>query len=160
MSPNKFQCTRCAKNYIYKSGLTAHIKSKHPLGRINSNQNDNSVAAAAPRIVHNLINIGTQELERLLSEEQELVDAADEMEHNIDINESMVNWYNMNLCSSFSNTGEFASRAASVVQVKDCEDCKVSSITFNKQRELLMKQDKKLEEFHKKQKQVMKRQSS
>ena len=101
MSPNKFQCTRCAKNYIYRSGLTAHIKRKHPLGRINSNQNDNSVAAAAPRIVHNLINIGTQELERLLSEEQELVDAADEMEHNIDINESMVNWYNMNLCSSF-----------------------------------------------------------
>ena len=66
----------------------------------------------------------------------------------------MVNWYNMNLCSSFTNTGEFASRAASVVQVKDCEDCKVSSITFNKQRELLMKQDKKLEEFHKKPKQV------
>ena len=153
---NKYNCTRCPKDYIYKSGLSAHIKTKHPLPshppKPAKKTKPTAGAAATPRVVHDLINIGTQDLERLLEEEQELYDNSEEFEQNVGINESMVEWYNVNLHSSFSNTGEFASRAASVIQVKDCKDCKVNSKTFNKQRELLMKQEKKLEECHKKQK--------
>ena len=66
----------------------------------------------------------------------------------------MVNWYNVNFHSSFTNTGEFASRGSLVLPVRDCENCKVNSEIFEKQREILMKQDKKLMEFQNKQKET------
>ena len=31
MSDNQFKCTGCSKSYVYKTGLTAHIKNKHPI---------------------------------------------------------------------------------------------------------------------------------
>ena len=62
------------------------------------------------------------------------------------VNASMVDWYNVNFESSFSNIGEFAVRTDVVIQDKNCEDCKVSSKTFDKQRELLAKQDKQLQD--------------
>ena len=152
MSLKKFQCTRCSQNYVYKTGLTAHIKRKHPLQDAQKRKNQPSRLVPPPRIVNDLISIDTQELENLLQEEQGIYEAANEAEHNIGINESMVNWYDVNFQSSFTNTGEFAGRGGSVLPVSDCEECKVNSLTFEKQRELLMKQDKKLEEFQMKQK--------
>ena len=38
MSENQFKCTRCTKSYVYKTGLTAHIKNKHPLGGPSTNK--------------------------------------------------------------------------------------------------------------------------
>ena len=64
----------------------------------------------------------------------------------------MVDWFNVNFQSSFSNTGEFTNRTASVVSPKSCEDCKVSAITFENQRKILLKQDSQIQESHKKQK--------
>ena len=102
--------------------------------------------SASPLIVQDLININTQELEALLDDEQEFYETVEEFEHNVGVNNSMVDWYNVNFESSFSNTGEFANRAAVVPQQMNCEDCKVNSTTFDKQRELLAKQDKQLQD--------------
>ena len=94
----------------------------------------------------------TQELEDHLEEEQEFYEAVEEIEHNLGVNASMVDWYNVNFESSFSNTGEFTNRAAVVPQTVSCDDCKVNSTTFEKQRELLLKQDKQIQESHRIQK--------
>ena len=107
---------------------------------------------SSPLIVQDLISINTQELECLLEDEQEFFEAAESFEHDVGVNESMVDWYNVNFESSFSNTGEFANRAAVVIQPPNCEDCKVNSKTFDKQRELLVKQDKQLQDGHRTQK--------
>ena len=101
---------------------------------------------ASPLIVHDLISINTQELEIFLEEEQEFYEAVEEFEHNVGVNESMVDWFNMNFESSFVNTGEFAKRKPVVIQSGNCEDCKSSSSIFDKQRELLLKQDKQIQE--------------
>ena len=101
---------------------------------------------ASPLIVHDLISINTQEVEIFLEEEQEFFEAVEELEHNVGVNESMVDWFNMNFESSFVNTGEFAKRTSVVIQSANCEDCKSSSKFFEKQRELLLKQDKQIQE--------------
>ena len=155
---SKWQCTRCNKNYQYKGGLSAHIRRKHPVGApINPKKkteapkpNDSNLPN--PTIVNDLISMNTQDLEALLKEEQEYYDAAEEIEHNIGINDSMVDWFNVNFQSSFSNTGEFTSRTASVISPKSCEDCKVSAITFENQRKIILKQDSQIQESHKTQK--------
>ena len=93
---SKWQCTRCNKNYQYKGGLSAHIRRKHPVGApINPKKkteapkpNDSNLPN--PTIVNDLISMNTQDLEALLEEEQEYYDAAEEIEHNIGINDSMV----------------------------------------------------------------------
>ena len=157
---SKWQCTRCNKNYQYKGGLTAHIRRKHPVGalinpKINPKKKTNATQpndSNPPNPIIDLISMNTQDLEHLLEEEQEFYDAADEMEHNMGINESMVDWFNVNFQSSFSNTGEFTSRTASVISPKTCEDCKVSAITFENQRKILVKQDSQIQENHKTQK--------
>ena len=82
MSLNKFQCTRCSQDYVYKSGLTAHIKRKHPLKPDSKKKNQPS-KPSPPTIVNDLISIDTQELEALLQEEQGIYEAAEEMEHNV-----------------------------------------------------------------------------
>ena len=64
----------------------------------------------------------------------------------------MVDWYNLNFESDFSNTGEFANRTDVVIQQVNCDDCKVNSTTFDKQRQLLVKQDKQIQDSHKTQK--------
>ena len=68
-------------------------------------------------------------METLLQEEQGICEAAEEMEHNVGINESMVNWYDINFHSSFTNTAEFASRGN--LLARDCENCKVNSNQWN-----------------------------
>ena len=147
---SKWQCTRCSKNYQYKGGLTAHIKRKHPISEETTKKNKTSKKSVSspvtPLIVHDLISINTQELESLLEEEQEYYEAVEKFEHGVVINDIMVDWFNVNFQSSFSNTGEFDQRQVVVVQPSNCEDCKVSSVTFEKQRELLLKQDKLIQD--------------
>ena len=156
MAQKNFQCTRCKKSFVYKTGLTAHIKRIHPLQPVSKKNNKTTTSEKSspinPRIVQDLINIDTQDLEDILKDEQEFYDAAEEIEHNIGVNQSMVDWYDVNFSSSFSNTGEFANRISTVLPQRDCEDYKLNSQTFEKQRELLMKQDKKIVDFQTKHK--------
>ena len=60
----------------------------------------------------------------------------------------MLDWFDVNFQSSFVNTAEFANRAAPVIQPKNCEECKDNSNLFEKQRQLLMKQDNQIQEGH------------
>ena len=157
MSQKKFQCTRCIKSYIYKGGLTAHILRKHPLrtGATKKNTNPRNPAqkkSPVPKTVTDLVSIDTQELENMLDKEQEWFEAVEELEHDVGINENMVNWYDINFQSSFSNTGEFSNRTATVILPNHCKDCKDSAKTFEKQRELLQKQDRQLQDSYKTQK--------
>ena len=158
MADNKYECTRCTKSYIYKSGLTAHIRRKHPLPA-QPKKNTKVIKPQAPRVTAQNVpapepvvqanHLDTQEIDNLLDDKDEFYNAVEELEHNVGINESMVNWYGVNFQSSFSNTGEFAQRTAPMIQpISNCEECKVSAITFEKQRDLLMKQDKTIQESH------------
>ena len=150
MASKSYQCTRCSNSYIYKGGLTAHIRRKHPLPvepkRKGKASKPDAPVTVSPLIVQDLISINTQELESLHEDEEEFFEAAEHLEHDVGVNASMVDWYNVNFESSFSNTGEFAKRTSVVIQDSNCEDCKVSSKTFDKQRELLAKQDKQLQD--------------
>ena len=117
MSPKMFHCTRCAKEYVHKSGLTAHIKLKHPLG-VKAAQNEKKKqtkkpAKASPtpiKHVENMNNLDTKEVDNLLADEEEFYDAIDEMEHGIGINNSMIEWANINFNSSFGDSGQFEGR--------------------------------------------------
>ena len=128
MSPKQFQCTRCSKSYLYKGGLTAHIRRKHPLGeepkKKKSSPKPAEPAPRPPKTVHDLITIETQELEDLLEEELEFYEAAEELEHNLGVNASMVDWFNVNFQSSFSKTNKFANRTTPVIISSNCQDCK------------------------------------
>ena len=101
MTPNNnYQCSRCPKNYIYKGGLTAHIRNKHPL---NGKSKKTTATQQAP--VQNKKNVptgtastkapipknlDTQELNNLIEEEEEFTDAVEELEHDVGINQSMI----------------------------------------------------------------------
>ena len=148
---SKWQCTRCNKNYQCKGGLTAHIKRKHPIiaEPIKQRKAAKPYAppSASPRIAQ-IPSSDTIDLEELIEDEQEWFVAVEELEHNVGVNISMVDWYNVNFNSSFSNTGEFSNRTAVVPQHISCDDCKVNSTTFEKQRDLLLKQDKQITDYH------------
>ena len=92
MSRKQFQCTRCSKNYLYKGGLTVHIKRKHPLPveplKKNPTSQSTNRAAQPLKTVNDLITIDTQELENLLEDEEEFYEAAEEFEQNVGINAS------------------------------------------------------------------------
>ena len=143
---SKWQCTRCSKNYQYKGGLSAHIKRKHPISEEPNKKSKTSKNAGplllTPNVVQDLISINTQELEGLLEEEQEYFEAVEDFEHGV----GMVDWFQVNFQSSFSNTGEFENRQAVVAKPINCEDCKESSVIFEKQRALLLKQDKQIQD--------------
>ena len=142
----KFDCTRCSANYKYKSGLTAHIKRKHPL----QDKTATSVAPKSPATANKkntwkVTNLNTQEVENLLEQEEEFYDAIDELEHRVGINASMVDWANINFESPFGTSGEFEGRLASVATREKCTDCDINSKTLNMQTELITKLDKKLQ---------------
>ena len=148
MSPKQFVCTRCGKDYSYKSGLAAHIKNKHPLKSVETEKNNQvkkpeEPALAAKKSGKKMPNLSTQEVDNLLAEEEEFYDAIDEIEHGIGINQSMFDWANVNFNSSFGASGEFDGRA-SAVQLFKCDECETNSKTIDKQMELLTKSDKKL----------------
>ena len=154
MAQKKWQCKRCSKNYLYKGGLMAHIRRKHPVGVKDMPKNKTPASASPnPTIVSDLITMDTHDLEDLLDDEQDYYDAAEEVEHNLGVNASMVDWFNVKFQSSFSNTGEFTNRTASVVlQPNTFQDCKISATTFEEQIKLLLKQDKMIQDSHKTQK--------
>ena len=91
----------------------------------------------------------TQELDNMIEEEEEFLDAVEDFEHDIGINQSMIDWHKVNFESSFGNSGEFSGKLASVVQSKKCDDCEINTKTIDKQRELMMKQDEQIQESHK-----------
>ena len=94
-------------------------------------------------------NLDTQEIDNLLDEEEEFHNAVEELEHDVGINQSIIDWHRVNFESSFGISGEFDGRLASVVQSKKCDDCEINSKTIDTQRDLLMKQDKQISESHK-----------
>ena len=153
MSPKMFQCTRCKKEYVHKSGLSAHIKTKHPLETV-AQHNDKKKQTKKPhepepaktpvKTVWKISNLDTKEVDNLLADEEEFYDAIDEMEHGIGINKSMIDWANINFSSSFGDSGEFEGRVP-VVQLSKCDECETNSKTINKQMELLSKNDKQLQ---------------
>ena len=99
-----------------------------------------------------LPSLDTQEIDNLLDEEEEFFNAVEEFEHDVGINQSMIDWHRVNFESSFGNSGEFNGRLASVVQSNKCDDCDINSKTIDTQRDLLMKQDRQISESHKIQK--------
>ena len=177
MTDPQFLCTRCPKHYVYKTGLTTHIKNKHPVGvqskkttvqkQAHVQNTDNVPHGTAPTMatkpanpVENLYprktviqfvpsNLDTQEIENLIEEEDEFFNAVEEFEHDIGINQSMIDWHRVNFESSFGNSGEFSGRLATVPHPKQCDDCETNSKIVDKQKELMMKQDKQLQELHK-----------
>ena len=60
MSPKSYECTWCTKSYIYKGGLTAHIRRKHPLPAVPEKKNKASktrtLVPCVPRFVEDLYN--------------------------------------------------------------------------------------------------------
>jgi hypothetical protein len=121
-------------------GLAAHQQEK----KKHSKKTDEPAPAKKVDKMTNL-NLDTKEVENLLAEEEEFYDAIDEMEHDIGINQSMIDWANINFNSSFGDSGEFNGRV-SVVQLHKCADCETNSKTIDKQMELLSKHDKQLKE--------------
>ena len=90
-------------------------------------------------------SLNTQEVDNLLAEEEEFHDAIDELEHDIGINKSMIEWANVNFNSSFGDSGEFEGRV-SVEKLVNCVDCETNSKTIDMQAELLKKLDKQLQD--------------
>ena len=126
MSPKKFTCTLCSKDYASKSGLTAHIKSKHPLQPVEPEKKggskSNEPSQASKKNASKMTNLNTHQVDNLLAEEEEFYEAIDELEHAIGINESMSEWANINFTSSFGESGKFSghlwSSFLSVMSVK------------------------------------------
>ena len=94
-------------------------------------------------------NLDTQELDNLIEEQEEFIDAAEEFEHDVVINQSMIDWHRINFESSFGNSGEFSGRLATEVHHKKCDDCEINTKIVEKQREFMLKLDKQIQENHK-----------
>ena len=94
-------------------------------------------------------NLDTKKLDNLIEDKEEYFTAIQELEHDFGIYQSMIDWHKVNFESSFGNSGVFIGRLASVVQCKKCNDCEVNSKTIDTQRDLLMKQNKQLQDSHK-----------
>ena len=117
----------------------------HPLPTQPKNDDKVKTAKKSANTATNTPSGDTQELNDFIDEEEEFFNAVEHFEHDVGINDSMVEWFGVNFQSSFSNTGKFANITAPNFQPINCEDCKVNSKTFEKQREILMKQDTKLQ---------------
>ena len=106
-------------------------------------------APVAPVPVIQTNSLDTQDVEKMLDEEEEFYNVVEEREHNVGINDSIVDWYGVNFPSSITNTGESKNRTGPVIQpTQNCDDCKANSKTFDKQRQLLMNQDKQIQQSH------------
>ena len=82
----------------------------------------------------------------MLDQEEDFYNEIDELEHEVGINQSMVDWANINFDSPFGTSGEFEGRRASVAQREKCTDCDINSKTLNMQTDLINKLDKKLQD--------------
>ena len=102
-------------------------------------------------------NLSTQEVENLLNDEENFLQEVDRFEHDVGINQSMIDWHDANFISpfesSFGNSGEFSGRRVSISRLNKCTDCEINSKTLDKQRELLRKLDKQIQDSYRVQKQ-------
>ena len=101
-------------------------------------------------------NLTTQEVDNLLKDEEEFNSHINEAAHDIGMNQSAVDWLGVNFDnprSSFGNSGEFSGRRVSISRLNKCTDCEINSKTLDKQRELLMKLDRQIQDSYKIQKQ-------
>ena len=57
----------------------------------------------------------------MLDQEEDFYNEIDELEHGVGINQSMVDWANINFDSPFGTSGEFEGRRASVAQEKSAQ---------------------------------------
>ena len=134
---NSLKCLKCDTKCTDNDVLKKHMQREH---------SPKNVWTVSP-------NLNTKELDDLIEEEEELANHGDQMEHAIGINASAAEWHAVNFDSPFGNSGEFSGRNAIVIgEQKKCESCEVNSQTFEKQRGLLMKQDRQISESLKSQK--------
>ena len=123
-------------------------------------QNDGTAKQVTPdktkKTVWKISNLKTQEVDNLLEDEEEFNSHINEAEHDIGMNQSAVDWLGVNFenpRSSFGNSGEFSRRRISISRLNKCTDCEINSKTVDKQRELLMKLDRQIQDSYKIQKQ-------
>ena len=105
VSLKRFKCEQCPKDYASKSGLTSHVKTKHQEVRLTQVEK-----------VGDLNNLNAEEVEALLEEEEEFMDAVEVMEENLGLNMdlesvdgSLINFWqenNLKFTSTFAKTLE------------------------------------------------------
>ena len=117
VNPGKFACTQCTLTYQSKGALTAHERKKHP-------------EPEKVKVVQDLINLDTRELEMLLEEEDEYLDAVESLEQQEGIlnceletlDESMIKfWEDNRFKSDFARTLESSDHGSLDKQLKDAQ---------------------------------------
>ena len=175
--PKEFKCEYCDKSYQHKGRLLAHTKKIHMNNIVEkttatkpattmaskpdmtlasepadaSKPAQNITAIRQKKTVWKIVpNLTTQEVNNLLEDEEEIINELNQLEHDVGINQSMADWHGVNFDSTFSKSGEFDGRLAETIgQINKCQDCEVNSKTIDKQRELLTKSDKMLQDRQK-----------
>ena len=113
----KFACTLCPLTYQSKRALTSHGSKKHP-------------EPEKVKLVHDLINLDTRELEALLEDEEEYMDAVETLEEQEGIvnyeleslDGSLINfWEDNRFKSDFARTLEMENFGAVEEQLKDAQ---------------------------------------
>ena len=179
-SKARFPCPQCDKTYSSKSGVKGHMRTKHedaepktvdnsPKEKQQNNvQNDKSPGEKQPtniqkktdpRIVLDLINLNTRELDNLLEKEDEFMDAVENLENEIglgvdlSVNESMMRYFEndehnksnfgqLTLTSNFARTLELEENNKS--KKKSEVELKVAKKTVMDLREQYQKKDEAL----------------
>ena len=119
-SKARFLCPHCDKTYSSKSGVKGHMRTKHvdaePIATDKNpkekqqNNADNPSQEEQDKI--DMVNLNTNELESLLEEEEEFLDAVESLEDqlglNVDltVNDSMISFLQNNYNSDFARTME------------------------------------------------------
>ena len=134
----RFLCPHCDKTYSSKSGVKGHMRTKHvDAAPVNT---DNSPQEKQQSNVPN-DNLDTNELDSLLEEEEEFLDAVENLENEIglgvdlSVNESMMKYYEdgehnksnispVTLRSDFARTLELEENTNRIFKDKELETAK------------------------------------